>query len=47
VDEQIRSNFIVKSYQEDFVVYLVYQHGFPVKTTYESLKTLIFSLLYV
>ena len=47
MDEQICSNSIAEGYQEDIFVYLVYQQGFLVKTTYESLKTLVFSLLYV
>ena len=47
MDEQIWSNSIVESCQKDFVIHLVHQQGFPIETTDEGSKTLIFSLLYV
>ena len=45
--EQIGGNSIVEGCQEDFIVHLIYQQGFPVKTVDESPKTLVLSLLYI
>ena len=47
VDEQIWSNPIVEGCQKDFIVHLIYQQGFPIKATNESMQTLVFSLFYV
>ena len=47
VNEQIGGNSIIEGSQEDFVVYLIYQQGFPVKTADKNSKTLVLSLLYV